>query len=158
MAQQELSEEQVEERIAVLKRFRHLLEQQRLKFREYLVVLEKQAEMINSENVDAMVSHTEIEQSIIAEIHTIQKVIDPLEDIVRTVHPGIADAEIPRLRADLGQLRKEVLVQNEKNREILKSHMQVLRQKVVSIKNPYAKRNSVYASDSHTASVIDINQ
>ena len=36
--------------------------------------------------------------------------------------------------------------------------MQLLRQKVLSIKNPYANRSSVYASDAHTASVIDINQ
>jgi len=158
MAQQELTQEQVDERKAVLKRFRQLLEQQRSKFREYLVVLEKQAEMIGSDNIDAVLSHTEIEQSIVSEIHTIQKVIDPLEDMYRVAHPGLAESDIPRLKADLGRLRSDVLAQNEKNRDLLKSHMQVLRQKVVSIQNPYAKRSSVYASDSHTASIIDINQ
>lgn len=158
MAQQELTQEQADERVAILKRFRVLLEQQRQKFREYLVVLEKQAEMISTDNIDAMVNHTEIEQSIIAEIYTIQKVIDPLEAMYRNAYPGIPDAEIPRLKTDMSHLREEVLEQNKMNRELLKSHMTVLREKVATIKNPYAKRTSVYASDSHTASRIDINQ
>ncbi len=158
MEQQDLTQEQVDERMAILKRFKLLLGQQRQKFRDYLVVLEKQAEMINSENIDAMVNHTEIEQSIIAEIYTIQKVIDPLEAMYRSAHPGVPDSEIPRMKADMGQLRKDVMEQNKKNRELLKSHMQILRQKAVSLKNPYVKRNSIYSSDSHTASIIDINQ
>jgi len=157
MAQQELTQDQVDERIAILKRFRVLLEQQRQKFRDYLVVLEKQEEMIHTDNVDAMVSHAELEQSIVAEIYTIQKVIDPLEDMYHTVHPEIPDNEIPKLKTDLDELRKEVLVQNEKNRDLLKNHMQVLRQKVSSINSPYTRR-SIYASDSQTASIIDINQ
>lgn len=158
MAQQELTDEQVGERVAILKRFKQLLEQQRQKFRDYLVVLEKQAEMISSENIDAMVTHTEMEQTIVSEIHTIQKVIDPLEDMYRFAHPEVADADIPRLKADMNQLRKNVLEQNKKNRDLLKSHMQVLRQKAVMLQNPYTKRASVYASDSHTASIIDIQQ
>jgi hypothetical protein len=158
MAQQELTQEQADERIAILKRFRFLLEQQRQKFRDYLVVLEKQAEMISTDNIDAMVNHTEIEQSIISEIYTIQKVIDPLEDMYRTAYPGTADAEIPRLKTDMSHLRNEVIEQNKKNRELLKAHMTVLRQKVVSLQNPYAKRTSVYASDAHTAARIDLHQ
>ena len=156
--QQELTREQLDERVAILKRFRQLLEQQRQKFRDYLVVLEKQAEMIGTDNVDAMVQHAEIEQAIVSEIHTIQKVINPLEDMYRTAHPEITDTEIPKLKTDLEQLRKDVLVQNEKNRELLKSHMTMLRQQVVSLKNPYARRTSVYASSAETATIVDINQ
>ncbi len=158
MGQPELAQETIDERVAILKRFRELLEEQRNKFREYLTVLEKQAEMIETENVDAMVRHTEIEQSIISEIHTIQKVIDPLEVMYRDAHPGMNETEIPRLKTDLERLRKDVLEQNGKNRELLKSHMTVLRQQVASLRNPYAKRSSVYSSDSHTASRIDISQ
>lgn len=158
MEQRELTREEVDERVAILKRFRELLEEQRQKFREYLVVLEKQEEMIASENIDAIVRHTEIEQAIVSELYTIQKVIDPMEELYKTAHPGIPDAEIPKLKTDLEHLRHEVLSQNEKNRDLLKSHMVQLRQKVVSIQNPYAKRSSVYSSDSQTASLIDINQ
>ena len=158
MGHPELAQETIDERVAILKRFRELLEEQRSKFREYLTVLEKQAEMIATENVDAMVRHTEIEQSIVAEIHTIQKVIDPLEAMYRDAHPGMNETEIPRLKTDLERLRKDVIEQNGKNRELLKSHMTVLRQQVASLRNPYAKRSSVYSSDSHTASRIDITQ
>ena len=158
MTRQDLTQGEVDERVAILKRFRELLTEQRNKFREYLTVLEKQAQMISTENIDAMVHHTEIEQSIISEIYTIQKVIDPLEVLYRDAHPGISDAEIPKLKTDLEHLRKEVIEQNGKNRELLKSHMTVLRQQVLSLRNPYAKRSSVYASDSQTASCIDITQ
>lgn len=154
----ELTKDEVAERVAVLKRFRVLLETQRRKFREYLGVLEKQQEMIKLDNVDAMVAHAEIEQAIVSEINTIQKVINPLEDMYHAAHPDASDAEIPKLKTDLAKLRTDVLAQNEKNRELLKSHMTVLRQQVISIKNPYAKRTSVYASDSHTATRIDISQ
>lgn len=154
----ELSQEQVNERIAILKRFRALLEEQREKFREYLVVLEKQHDVIQDEDVDAIVKHAEIEQGIISEIHTIQKVITPLEDMYRTVYAGAPESEIPVLKTDLEKLEKDVLFQNEKNRELLKTHMITLRQKVVSIHNPYAKRSSIYASDAQTGSRIDINQ
>ena len=158
MTRQDLTQDEVDERVAILKRFRELLTELRNKFREYLTVLEKQAQMISTENIDAMVHHTEIEQSIISEIYTIQKVIDPLEVLYRDAHPGVSDTEIPKLKTDLEHLRKEVIEQNGKNRELLKSHMTVLRQQVLSLRNPYAKRSSVYASDGQTASRIDITQ
>jgi hypothetical protein len=154
----ELTREEVDERVAVLKRFRELLETQRRKFREYLTVLEKQQEMIKLDNVDAMVAHAEIEQSIVSEINTIQKVINPLEDMYHAAHPDAPDDEIPKLKTDLARLKSDVLAQNEKNRELLKSHMTVLRQQVVSLKNPYAKRTSVYATDGQTATRVDISQ
>lgn len=158
MENRELSREQLDERVAILRRFRALLEQQRRKFREYLTVLEKQEQMIDAENVDAVVRHTELEQSIISEIYTIQKVINPLEEMYRESNPGHPDAEIPKLQTDLEHLRKQVLDQNEKNRNLLKSHMQALRQKVVSLQNPYTKRSSVYAGNADAATRIDIEQ
>ena len=156
-AQATLTQEQINERIAILKRFRELLKEKRRKFRDYLVVLEKQEEMIASDNIDAIVQHTELEQSIVSELYTIQKVIDPLEEMYKTAHPDMPDNEIPKLQTDLEQLKKDVLVQNEKNRELLKTHMQILRQQVVSLKNPYAKKRSIYASDVNIATRIDIN-
>jgi len=153
----DLTAEQVAERVAILKRFRELLEKQRAKFREYLVVLEKQETVIGAEDVDAIVHHTELEQSIVSELSNIQKVIDPFERLYRDVHPEASETDIPALQTDLARLQAEVLEQNAKNRELLKSHMVTLRQKVMSLNNPYAKKTSVYASDAHTATRIDIN-
>lgn len=156
MAAQTLTDGEVAERVALLKRFKALLEEQREKFRQYLTVLEKQETDIDSGDVDAMVQHTELEQSIVSEIFTIQKVIDPMETLWREAHPGAPEAEIPRLKTDLDKLKAEVLTQNEKNRELLKSRMSLIREQVVSLKNPYAKRASVYATSSQTGTRIDI--
>ena len=52
-----LNDSEIAERVAVLKRFRSLLEQQRLKFREYLKVLEQQEKSISDENTDAVLQH-----------------------------------------------------------------------------------------------------
>ena len=58
----ELTQEQLDERIAVLKRLRSLLEQQRAKFAEYLNVLEKQQDKIELDDGDALMAHAELEQ------------------------------------------------------------------------------------------------
>ena len=44
-----LTQTEIEERTAILKRFRSLLEQQRAKFKEYLHVLEEQEKTIKTE-------------------------------------------------------------------------------------------------------------
>jgi len=156
MSERSLSEDEVAERVALLKRFKALLEEQREKFRQYLSVLEKQESDIDTGDVDAMVSHTELEQSIVSEIFTIQKVIDPMETLWRESHPDAKAADIPRLKTDLERLKADVLTQNEKNRALLKSRMSLIREQVVSLKNPYAKRSSVYAASSQTGTRIDI--
>ena len=47
---EQITKEELEQRIALLKKFRELLEKQRAKFREYLSVLEKQETSITTEN------------------------------------------------------------------------------------------------------------
>ena len=116
-----LNDSEIAERVAVLKRFRSLLEQQRLKFREYLTVLEKQEKSISDENTDAVLQHTELEESIIAEIFTIQKVIDPLEYMYTNICKN-EHSDIPHLKTDLDDLQKRVLAQNKRNRELLQTH------------------------------------
>ena len=69
-----ISQEELEERVAVLHRFKTLLQQQRNKFQEYLTVLEKQQDSITSENPEKLLAHTELEQEIVRNISTLQKV------------------------------------------------------------------------------------
>ena len=61
----EITQEELNERVAILKRFRALLEQQRGKFKEYLNVLEKQHDSITNENTEALLAHTELEQQVV---------------------------------------------------------------------------------------------
>ena len=151
-----LNDSEIAERIAVLKRFRSLLEQQRLKFREYLTVLEKQEKSISDENTDAVLQHTELEESIIAEIFTIQKVIDPLEYMYTNICKN-EHSDIPHLKTDLDDLQKRVLAQNKRNRELLQTHITGLRQQIASLKRPYAHKESIYASTARTAALVDLS-
>ena len=151
-----LNDSEIAERVAVLKRFRTLLEQQRLKFREYLTVLEKQEKSICDENTDAVLQHTELEESIIAEIFTIQKVIDPLEYMYTNICKN-EHSDIPHLKTDLDDLQKRVLAQNKKNRELLQTHIIGLRQQIASLKRPYAHKESIYAGTARTATLVDVS-
>lgn len=151
-----LNDSEIAERVAILKRFRSLLEQQRLKFREYLTVLEKQEKSISDENTDAVLQHTELEESIIAEIFTIQKVIDPLEYMYTNICKN-EHSDIPHLKTDLDDLQKRVLAQNKRNRELLQTHITGLRQQIASLKRPYAHKESIYASTARTAALVDLS-
>ena len=151
-----VNDSEIAERVAVLKRFRSLLEQQRLKFREYLTVLEKQEKSISDENTDAVLQHTELEESIIAEIFTIQKVIDPLEYMYTNICKN-EHSDIPHLKTDLDDLQKRVLAQNKRNRELLQTHITGLRQQIASLKRPYAHKESIYASTARTAALVDLS-
>jgi len=141
---------ELERRAAVLRRFRELLVQQRAKFERYLLVLDHERKDIESGDVDRLVAHVELEEDIVSEIFTFQKVLDPLEDLYRAAYPSglpaAAGAEdVSEIKTALVDLRTEVLRRNEENRGLLKARMEVLRAEVLSLRNPLASRKSVYS-------------
>ncbi len=142
----QLSRDELDERVAVLRRFRELLLRQRDKFSQYMDLLERQRADIEKGDVDALVAHVELEQGIVSEIFAVQKVIDPLEDMYRAAYAGKEPEGVTELRATLGTLKEEVTTRNAENRALLKQRMEMLRHEIMSINNPYAKRRSVYAS------------
>ena len=152
-----LSRQEIDQRVAVLKRFKALLQEQRQKFSDYLVVLETQERSIHEENIDALVHHTELEQSIIGDIFTIQKVIDPIEEMYRLGMPDKDDTEVVRLKSDLNKLQSQVLDQNQKNRELLQSRMADLRQEMISITPNYSYTSKAFAKQETVSSLVDIS-
>lgn len=152
-----LSRQEIDQRVAILKRFKALLQEQRKKFSDYLVVLETQERSISEDNIDALVHHTELEQSIIGDIFTIQKVIDPIEEMYRFGMPDKDDTEVVRLKSDLDKLQTQVLDQNKKNRELLQSRMADLRQEVISIKPNYTYASKVFAKKEAVSGLVDIS-
>lgn len=155
MNRQNIDERELNERVAILHRLRELLLQQRRKFQEYLTVLEKQEGSIDGEDMDKLLAHTELEQKIIGNISELQKVIKPMEDLYKAAYPD-NKTDIPVLQADLSQLQTQVLLQNEKNRNALRVHINTMRSKINAMKNPYAKTRSVYAHSAQTAAAINI--
>ena len=128
-----LTQAEIEERTAILKRFRSLLEQQRAKFKEYLRVLEEQEKTIQTENTDALMIHTELEQQIVSNIISLQKVIKPIETMYNEAFSdGNANLEIPHLKADLQNLQAQVLERNKKNRELLQVHIGQIKERLSS--------------------------
>ncbi len=160
-----LTQEQIEERVAILKRFKELLQQQRNKFQEYLNVLEKQHTKIQMDDTDAVMAHAELETQIVANLSSLQKVIAPMQDMYNAVvaGPGIPDTEensVLKMQKSLAELQHKVLRQNEKNRSLLKLHMEQIKGQLSTMQamNPYRGKSSVYAdTNGVTGSSILIN-
>lgn len=160
----EISDAELQERIKILQRLKKLLQQQRQKFQDYLTVLEKQETVIAKEDTEALMQHTELEQQIVENITNLQKVIVPIESMYSDNAESMAfvkdfqneASEIPVLKTDLAKLQQQVLAQNRKNCDLLKSHMKDLRTQMNGFNNPYKFQKSVYATAEHTASMISI--
>ena len=144
-----ISQEELDERMAILRRFRALLEQQRTKFREYLRVLEMQENKIALQDTESIRAHSELENQIVEGIGSLQKVIGPMQKLylsARAFTYNPADiVPIEKLQDDLTHLQTQVRAQNERNRQLLRANLTELREQIVSIKNPYRARQSVYA-------------
>ena len=155
----ELTQAEIDERTAILRRFRSLLEQQRDKFREYLRVLESQSKMIQEENTQSLLAHAELEQQIASHIISLQKVMKPMELMYQErISKGRGDvADIPVLQADLERLQRQVLERNQSNRNLLKLHMSQIKERMSTVTNPYRHNKSVYAQSAQVASMVNIS-
>jgi hypothetical protein len=163
------------QRVAILKRFKTLLTQQRDRFRSYLDLLDKQQNVIEAGSAEDLLTYVEIEEKIVADIFSIQKVIDPLEEMYYTVISGrspqkapakfesandlaASQDEVPSLKASLEKLKSEAVIRSTKNKELLSKRMLELRQEIKILRNnPYAasaKRASF--GNTNTAALIDI--
>ena len=146
----EITQEELNERVALLHRFKSLLEEQRGKFREYLNVLEKQQDSITSENPESLLAHTELEQQVVKNIANLQKVIVPMSKLYKTKSANATsaaeDADIIKIQNELSDLQNKVLKQNAINRDLLRVHIEQLRSQISGFKNPYKANRSVYAN------------
>ncbi len=118
---------------AVLMRLREMLVRQRRKFAAYLDVLEREEEAIREGDAERLVSCVELERSVIADIYTLKKVIDPLEDLYQAAWPGREPAVV-ELKATLERMSTEVIEKNAANRALLKKKMDEMRQEIASLR------------------------
>jgi DNA-binding transcriptional regulator GbsR (MarR family) len=156
----EIDAAELAQRVAILKRFKTLLSQQRDRFKSYLNLLEKQQGVIESGSAEDLLTYVEIEEKIVADIFSIQKVIDPLEEMYHAVYAGSSSGtsqdEVPSLKASLENLKSEAVIRSTKNKELLSKRMLELRQEIKILRNnPYAAKRTSFG-DSNTASVLDI--
>lgn len=149
--EQKITDTELNERVAIVKRFKALLISEKNKFQEYLTVLEKQGASIESEDSGAIGTYTKIENSIVGSITNLQKVVVPFYKMYRkAVSASSTDAatesgEVDKIEVELASLKEKVLEQNQKNRSILVSHLESIQKQINNFKNPYKNIGSVYA-------------
>ncbi|MBR5646541.1 MAG: flagellar export chaperone FlgN [Treponema sp.] len=154
----DISKEELDERVALLRKFKSLLEQQRSKFEEYLLVLEKQQDSIASENPEALLAHTELEQQVVKNIANLQKVIVPMKRMYRSASVNDSKEEsesIAKIQNELSSLQEKVLKQNQINRDLLRVHIDNIKLQINNFKNPYKNSRSIYSKQS-VAQLIEV--
>ena len=155
----EITQEELNERVALLRKFRSVLEQQRNKFQEYLTVLEKQQDSITKENPENLIAHTELEQQVVKNIANLQKVIIPMSKMYKASVPMAhtnEDSDIRQIQNELNDLQTRVLKQNQINRDLLREHIESIRTQIQNFKNPYKNIKSVYAQPQRVASLVEV--
>ena len=166
---EEIDSVELAQRVAVLRRFKTLLSQQRDRFNNYLELLDKQQNVIESGSAEDLLKYVEVEEKIVADIFSIQKVIDPLEDMynsaISVINHGRPAAkfetsdDVPTLKASLEKLKSEAVIRSTKNKELLSKRMIELRTEIKALRNnPYnaASKHSGFNS-ANTASLVDIS-
>jgi len=168
----EIDSAELAQRVAVLKRFKTLLTQQRDRFHSYLDLLDKQQGVIESGSAEDLLSYVEIEEKIVADIFSIQKVIDPLEEMYNSItskntniirmpetSAGVSsDDEVPGIKASLERLKGEAVMRSTKNKELLSKRMMELRSEITALRNnPYVTSNKRSSFGSvNTSSIVDL--
>jgi hypothetical protein len=152
-----ISEGELTQRMAVVKRFRELLEQQRERFRSYLTELDRQRLAIGTGSAEEIIAHVELGEQIIEDIFSIQKVIDPLEIMYNAAGPYLPANDVSALKTALEDLKLQAAAQSGQNRDLLSSRMADVNSEIQAIKNnPFISkaRNALYQNAA--PSLVDI--
>ncbi len=126
--------DRIEQNVAVLKRLREMLARQREKFGSYLRLLECEGDSIEMGDSEKLLAQVELEQSIIAEIFSLKKVIAPLEVLYHAAYPNGSEASIPRLKSTLETMGSEIFAHNTRNRQRLRERMEDMRREITSLR------------------------
>ncbi|MDR2376698.1 MAG: flagellar biosynthesis protein FlgN [Treponema sp.] len=135
-----LDREELNQRVAILHRFRALLTEQRDRFRAYLEELDKQKDVIETGSAEELIAHVAMEEKIVADIFAIQKVIVPLDTMYRNFSvpdsPG-SEIGVQGLKSALDSLKKEAVIRSNRNKDMLSRRMLEIREEIASLRaNP----------------------
>jgi hypothetical protein len=147
---------------AVINRYRELLVRQRDRFQNYLVILEKQRDSIPTANTDELIARVELEERAVAEILSVQKVLDPMEKMCNAslyLTGGEFPEDIPAFEAALEVLKRQAVALSSHNRDLLAARMAVIRCEINILKNhPVVAETRRYVHQNFaSAGLIDIN-
>jgi hypothetical protein len=153
----EISEGELTQRMAVVKRFKELLEQQRERFRSYLAELDREKLAIGTGGADEIIAHVGLEEQIVEDIFSIQKVIDPLEIMYNAAGPYLPANDVSALKATLEDLKLQAAARSGQNRELLSGRMAEINSEIQAIKNnPFISKARQALYQNVTPSLVDI--
>lgn len=137
-------EDGLDQRIAVLRRYRRMLELQRERLQDYLALIDTRERAVRAGDVDSLEQYTQAEQGVIKGIMAVQRCLEPLADMYRQAAPE-GSPDIDELHERLEGLRRKILARNEESLGLLKGQMDQIRTEITGLRVPGAKR-SVYAA------------
>jgi hypothetical protein len=141
-----------EQRVLILERLRGILLRQRDKFQQHLDLMEREAISIENGEVAKLQLQLELEKSVIAEIHSLVRVIGPLRGLYRLAYPG-RDESVSALETAIERIGGLLKERNAANIAALRSKMDVIALEMSGLrKTPHV--NSPFAEV--TPRLIDI--
>ncbi|MDR0663331.1 MAG: flagellar biosynthesis protein FlgN [Spirochaetaceae bacterium] len=144
-----LAESEVKRRVAVLKRFKALLLEQKQRFTRYIEVLDKQKNIIENGKTEDILAYVGLEEELIAGIGTLQKSIEPMRVLYENIAgktAGVNETEISEISRALENLKTEAVRRAEDNKVLLQKRASILGNELKDLRgNPFNKRKSIYA-------------
>ena len=138
-----LSRDELDQRIAFLRRFKDALVRQRQRFQHFLDLLERGAE-VDASPEDALEFHVAVEEAVARDIALFERTIMPLEALYEA-HSKDDDTDIPQIRLALRKTRDEVIRRAHANKAHLKHQIEEI-SSVVSTTSQTDLRKSSQAS------------
>ncbi|MDR0731371.1 MAG: flagellar biosynthesis protein FlgN [Treponema sp.] len=154
-----LDREEINQRVAVLRRFRALLVEQRDRFRAYLAELDKQKDVIETGSAEELIAHVAMEEKIVADIFAIQKVIVPLDMMYHSAPDSSGAAtEVQGLKNALDNLKNEAVIRSNRNKDILSQRMLEIREEIKFLRTNLRRPGGSYAPPNRPGgpSLVDI--
>jgi hypothetical protein len=138
-------EEGLGQRIAVLRRYRRMLELQRERLQEYLSLIDTREQAVRTGDVESLERYAQAEQGVVKGIMAVQRCIEPLAELYRQAAPE-GSPDIDDLQGRLEALRGRILERNAESVGLLKEQMDRLKAEIGSLRVPSSRR-SVYAGN-----------
>ncbi len=148
-----MTAEALEARVAILRTVKESLFRQRDNLQRYLRVLTEQRKAVESRDAERIALHVELEQSVIRDITSLQKVIVPLRELYSRRY-GATEDETAGIERSVENLRQKALEKNRENRSLLKTRMAVIRNEIFSLRKNIRVRSPF--SDIGVPTMIDI--
>ncbi|GMO27708.1 MAG: flagellar biosynthesis protein FlgN [Spirochaetaceae bacterium] len=152
-----LTDEEVAQRVAILKRFRELLIEQRDRFKTYLAALDSQKDKITGGDIEDLSVQADFEEKILADIISLEKSIVPMRELYESAFKDEAAPDISELDSVLENLKTEAARRSRENTEILQKKLVAIRGEIKNLRaNPFQRSRRAVRNEAAQANFLDI--